>query len=197
MPYPRRLLSTGEEVVSEFHPHWASLIRPTLAIVGLVVVGVLLGAFVDAVDMWVGVLGGFVLGIIVTMPKWVKWKTTWFVITTERLIVRTGLFTRTGKEIPLEVINDVAFGQTIGERVFRSGDLLIESAGEHGQSRFTDIPDPEGVQALIYKVREERTLLLRGSASVASELETLARLRSEGVLTDEEFEQQKARLLGG
>ncbi len=196
MPYPRRFLSTGEEVVSEFHPHWASLIRPTLAIVGLVVVGVLLGAFVDTVDMWAGVLGGLVLGIIVTMPRWVKWKTTWFVITTERLIVRTGLFTRTGKEIPLEVINDVAFGQTIGERIFRSGDLLVESAGEHGQSRFTDIPDPEGVQALIYKVREERTLLLRGNTSVGSELETLARLRGEGVITDEEFEQQKARLLG-
>ena len=106
--------------------------------------------------------------------------------------MRTGLFNRTGKEIPLEVINDVAFGQTIGERIFRSGDLLIESAGEHGQSRFTDIPDPEGVQALIYQ-----TLVLRGGPSLGNELETLARLHSEGVLTDEEFAQQKARLLGG
>lgn len=197
MPYSRRLLSSGEDVVSEFHPHWASLIQPTVVIVALLVVGILVGAFIDAVDMWVGVVGGLVLGLIVSMPRWVRWKTTWFVITTERLIVRTGLFNRTGKEIPLEVINDVTFGQTFRERIFKSGDLLIESAGEHGQSRFTDIPDPEGVQALIYKVREERTLLLRGGTSMGTELETLARLHGEGVLTDEEFAQQKARLLGG
>ncbi len=197
MPYSRRLLSSGEEVVSEFHPHWAILIQPSAVMLGLLVVGVLLGTFVEAVDTWVGVVGGLVLGLIVTMRTWVRWRTTWFVITTERLIVRTGLFNRTGKEIPLEVINDVAFGQTIGERIFRSGDLLIESAGEHGQSRFTDIPDPEGVQALIYQTREERTLVLRGGPSLGNELETLARLHSEGVLTDEEFAQQKARLLGG
>ncbi len=196
MPYPRRFLSPGEDVVSEFHPHWASLIRPTLVVLAVIVGGVLLSAFVDGVATWAGVVGGFVLGFALTAPRWVKWKTTWFVVTTERLITRTGLFTRTGKEIPLEVINDVAFSQTFGERIFGSGDLLIESAGEHGQSRFTDIPDPEGVQSLVYRVREERTLLLRGGGSIGAELETLSRLRAEGVLTDEEFTQQKARLLG-
>lgn len=196
MPYPRRLLSTDEQIVSEFHPHWVTLIKPSVVMVVLIVAGVLLGAFVDGVEMWIAVVGAILLGLLVTIPAWVRWKTTWFVVTTERLITRRGLFTRAGKEIPLEVINDVAFDQRIGERIFRSGDLLIESAGEHGQSRFTDIPDPEGVQALVYRVREERTLLLRGNSSLGSELETLARLRSDGVITEEEFNQQKARLLG-
>lgn len=196
MPYPRRLLSTDEQIVREFHPHWVTLVKASLLMVVLIVAGVLLGAFVDGVEMWVAVVGALILGLLVTIPAWVRWKTTWFVVTTERLITRRGLFTRTGKEIPLEVINDVAFNQKFGERIFRSGDLLIESAGEHGQSRFTDIPDPEGVQSLIYRVREDRTLLLRRDSSVGSELETLARLRSDGVITEEEFAEQKARLLG-
>jgi membrane protein YdbS with pleckstrin-like domain len=199
MPYPRRFLSSGEEIAREFHPHWIRLITPVAVELALIALGVLVAVFVDAIDLWIGVVAGLVLGVGVTIPAWVRWKTTWFVVTSERIITRSGLFNRTGKEIPLEVINDVAFAQTFFERLFRSGDLLIESAGEQGQSRFTDIPDPEGVQADIYSLREERTVLLRGGGgqSVGQELETLARLRAEGVLTDEEFAAQKDRLLGG
>lgn len=199
MPYPRRLLSSGEDIVREFHPHWIRLVTPVAVELALIALGVLVAVFVDAVEMWISVVAGIVLGILVTIPAWVRWKTTWFVVTNERIITRAGLFNRSGKEIPLEVINDVAFGQTFFERLFKSGDLLIESAGEQGQSRFTDIPDPEGVQADIYKLREERTVLLRGGGgqSIGQELETLSRLHKEGVLTDEEFQAQKNRLLGG
>jgi hypothetical protein len=95
------------------------------------------------------------------------------------------------------MINNVAFGQSLFERAVRSGDLVIESAGEGGQTRYRDIPNPERLQSLIYQVRERRIIALRGSgASVASELETLARLRDRGDLSAEEFESQKRKLLG-
>ena len=121
---------------------------------------------------------------------------THYVITNERLIVRRGFIARQGKEIPLEVINDVAFSQTVIERVLRSGDLLIESAGEQGQSRYSDIPDPEGVQSLIYQMREARTLNLQGKATAVEQLEILAKLHRDGVLTDEELVEKKQKLLG-
>ena len=199
MPYPRRFLSKGEQIVREFHPHWIRLITPIVIEFLIIAAGVLVAVFVDAIENWIAIVAGIVVAVIVGTPPWTSWLTTWVVVTNERIITRSGLFNRTGKEIPLEVINDVAFSQTFFERLFRSGDLLIESAGEQGQSRFTDIPDPEGVQADIYRLREERTVLLRGGGgqSVGQELETLARLHSEGVLTDEEFAAQKDRLLGG
>ncbi len=83
------------------------------------------------------------------------------------------------------------------ERLLRSGDLLIESAGEQGQSRYADIPDPERVQALIYRVREDRALALQGGTSAAEQLEILGRLLRDGLLTEDEFEQKKRQLLGG
>jgi hypothetical protein len=78
-----------------------------------------------------------------------------------------------------------------------SGDLLIESAGEHGQSRFTDIPRPEDVQSQIYQLREKRTVSLEGGnqGGAAGQLESLARLHRDGVLTDEEFAAKKQKLL--
>jgi uncharacterized membrane protein YdbT with pleckstrin-like domain len=83
-----------------------------------------------------------------------RWATTHFVLTTERLIFRTGVVAKFGREIPLERINDVTFSQSLFERMIGAGDLLLESAGEHGQSRFSNIRDPEAVQLEIYRQME-------------------------------------------
>ncbi len=196
MGYPRRLLSPGEEVIREFRPHWQFLVVPLLVTVGAVAAGVGVAVFAEGTvrNVLFAVVGA--LWLILVVRRVLEWLTTQYVITNERVIFRAGILARRGKEIPLEVINDVSFQQSFFERIVGSGDLLIESAGEMGQSRYTDIPHPEELQSLIYQVRETRTIALSGASSTATELETLARLRDQGVLTDEEFEKQKRRLLG-
>ncbi|MDX1448170.1 MAG: PH domain-containing protein [Acidimicrobiia bacterium] len=200
MGYPERLLSPGEEVVAAFRPHWQFLAFPAalgLAAVALAVVAVVT---VDGGAGWLIVAGLVAVWLLLSVKRVADWLTTSYVITNERVVRRSGVFSRSGVEIPLESITNVAFSQTLVERIVRSGDLVIESAGETGQSRYSDIPDPEGLQSLIYQQREARTRSLRTESgtgnSVASELERLADLRDRGVLTDEEFERQKQRLLG-
>jgi uncharacterized membrane protein YdbT with pleckstrin-like domain len=171
-----------------------------------ILVGVLIVLVLINVDFdWAGWLVGAILLVwfIVVVTEFVRWWTTQHVITNERVIHRAGLISKQGKEIPLEVINDVAFHQGVIERMFGSGDLLIESAGTHGQSRYTDIPRPEEIQKTIYEAREVRMGSMRGggpapaAATTAEQLDTLSRLHDEGKLTDEEFQAQKAKLLGG
>ena len=205
MAYPKRLLSPDEEIIREFRPHWRAILMP-ISLTVLAIVALIVAVSVDVEWLATGdrrlwaVLAILASWALVTWPTLIKWWFTGYVITTERLVVRTGVFSRAGKEIPLEVINDVAFSQKFVERWFRSGDLLVESAGEQGQSRFHDIPDPEGLQSLIYKQREDRTRELRGTREIegrdpTEQLESLARLHSEGVITTEEFESSKKKLL--
>lgn len=202
MGYPQRLLSEGEEIVAEFRPHWFRIVKEILLLVGAVVVIGLLVA--QGANVWI-TLAVIVVALAVAARGLIRWLTTQHVITDERLIYREGWIAKRGKEIPLEVINDVAFSQNILERILGTGDLLIESAGTHGQSRYRDIPNPEEIQTLIYKVREERIRALGSNQTVtapvvestASQLEKLARLHDQGKLTDEEFEREKAKLLGG
>ena len=156
MKYPDRLLSSEEEVAAAFRPHWMAIVLPALISVLSVAAIIAVAVSVDAPEVWYAVGGIVLLWLIIALPQWIKWWFTHYVVTNERLIVRRGFIARQGKEMPLEVINDVAFSQTVIERLLRSGDLLIESAGEQGQSRYSDIPDPEGVQSLIYKMREAR-----------------------------------------
>ena len=131
--------------------------------------------------------------------RWLAWRTTHFVITSDRLIARKGIIAKSGIEIPLERVNNVSFNQSIFERVIKAGDLLIESGGEDGQQRFTDILRPDEVQNLIHLQMEENQRRTFTPAAqpidVAGQLEKLEALRDRGTITEAEFESQKRRLL--
>ncbi len=199
MKYPKRLLSTDEEVVKQFRPHWQVLIAPVATTLVLAAGVVYVFVSLETNVAWLVTALIVVVWLLLNTHRLLTWLTTQYVITNERVVFRAGILARRGKEIPLEVINDVAFSQTILERILRSGDLLIESAGELGQSRYSDIPHPEVMQSLIYTLRETRILALRGvgGGSVATEIEALSDLKDRGIITAEQFELRKKKLLDG
>jgi uncharacterized membrane protein YdbT with pleckstrin-like domain len=134
----------------------------------------------------------------------VRFLTSHFVVTSDRVIHRQGWIAKSSMEIPLEAVNDVRFQQGVFERVIGAGDLIIESAGERGRQVFEDIREPEHVQKTIYEQGERNQLRMyhgrsagASAPSATTELERLADLRARGVLTEEEFQAQKRRILGG
>jgi len=150
------------------------------------------------------VIGYLGMAAIIVSSAWVlvqliKWRTTYFVVTSHRLIYRQGVVSRDGVEIPLERVNNVNFGQSVLERMLGVGDLLIESGGKDGQQTFTDIAQPERVQNIIHSTIQARGIsrseATPGSMSIAGELERLEALRDRGSITDDEFLEQKRRLL--
>lgn len=203
MAFPRRLLADGEQLVLDLRPHWIALVPP-VAVTALIVAGVV-ALFMFIPDdwptwtRWLVVLLAMAAFVAYPARKFVAWVTSHFVVTTDRLIHRSGWFAKQSMEIPLENINDVRFAQTVFERLIGAGDLRIESAGEFGQQRFADIRDPEHVQKVVYEVGEENQrrmmAVARPRQSIADELDKLDRLRDEGVISEEEFRAQKDRLL--
>jgi len=204
MAFPKRLLAQGERLILDLRPHWIALVLPIGATI-LIVAGVIvaLAYLPDSWPDWVTwliVAAGVVLLIAYPIRRFVAWITSHFVVTTDRLVHRSGWFAKRSMEIPLENINDVRFSQTVFERMIQAGDLVIESAGTHGQEVFSDIRNPEHVQKIVYETSEENQRRMhaagRSEPSVADELAKLDRLRDEGVLSALEFEAQKRRLLG-
>jgi uncharacterized membrane protein YdbT with pleckstrin-like domain len=202
VPFPRKLLTEGEEIVLDLRPHWISLLKPvfwTVAIgslTGLIYVKIGGESSTKQVLQWVVIGIAFVLWIPLALAPAIRWRFTLFVLTNERVITRSGVIAKHSKEIPLETINDVTFAQSIIERMIGAGDLTIESAGESGQNRFTDIRKPESVQLEVYRAAEARKGLGRpGGPSLADELAKLADLRDKNVLTEEEFQARKRKLL--
>jgi uncharacterized membrane protein YdbT with pleckstrin-like domain len=204
MAFPSRLLNDNETVSVDLHPHWWYLAAPSIAIILAIAAGVATLVATEVDSTWRTAAGWATIVAIVASSCWLlsrygRWLTTHFVITNRRVIFRTGLLTKRGTEIPIDRVNTVYFHQSIWERVLGVGDLLIESGGETGQQRFTDIRQPDRVQRVLHAEMEARELRGRGPdgvVDVAGQLEKLESLLLRGTITADEFERQKRRLLG-
>jgi len=216
MAFPQNYLHDGEDLILNLKPHWWTFARPVAATIGALVVMVLLFVVDVTILDWLGILVLLVaLGNLAVVYG--KWATTYFVLSSERLIFRTGVLSKTGVEIPLDRVNNVNFRQSLFERMIGAGDLLIESAGESGQSRFSDVRKPDAVQNEIYRQGESQRSRAAGQASaisrvqddrederpaggaagasIAQQIEELDELRKKGLVTEDEFEAKRRELL--
>ncbi|MGH3874479.1 MAG: PH domain-containing protein [Pseudonocardiaceae bacterium] len=154
MPYPEDLLLGDERVVLHKHPHWKMLVLPVIFFLVLVGLCGYLAALVVGQPWelygWIalGGLGGIAVVWLTVVPL-LRWRTTHFVLTTRRVLVREGILTRTGIDIPISRINSVQFRHTIIERILGCGTLIIESASDE-PLEFDDIPQVERVHSLLY-----------------------------------------------
>ena len=89
--------------------------------------------------------------------RYARWATTNFVLTTERLVLRAGVLAKSGREIPLERVNDISYHQGLFERLIGAGSLVVESAGERGQETLRHVPAPERLQREIYRQMRDRS----------------------------------------
>jgi len=205
MGYPRKLLNPGEEISFDLHPHWwffASLgVWAVIIVAAGVIAPIVLKGHARTYTLY-GVGTAALLWVIAFLVRYAEWRTTHFVLTTDRLIVRSGVLGKQGREIPLERINDLSYQQSLFERIVGAGDLMIESAGERGQDTFPRIPHPDRAQQKIYSEMEANRQRVSGvhvdqaQPSIPDQIAQLAKLRDQGLVTDAEFQAKKADLLG-
>ena len=159
MGFPDDSLTNDEHVVLHLHPHWKAMITPTFWTV------VTLGGIITAADHAAGrggsnvllvIIGGVAVALFLWLAFWpfLVWRSTHFVFTNERVLLREGVFNRHQRDIPLTRVNDVSSNQTLLDRVLGCGDLTVESAGERGQSILNDIPRVVQVQKVVYELVE-------------------------------------------
>lgn len=155
MPYPKNLLSDGEVIVHDLRPHWRALIVPALLFFVMLFVGFFLLARIDNSQARMVIVGGMVLfGLWFDLKPFLDWWTTNYVLTDRRIIIRSGLFVRRGRDMPLSRVNDVSFIHSPLERLLNSGTLYVESAGTNGQLVIRDVPNVEQIQSEVSRLRE-------------------------------------------
>lgn len=151
MPFPTRLLASNEEVVLEVHPHWCYLGWPLVSTGAAVAISVALVVAVPSAPVQlvyvllalVGVCALWLLG------RFLRRATTTIVVTTARVVRRSGVLSRTSLEIRLERINELSCHQSVGGRVLGSGEVMVEVGGETGVVVFDHVPQPQVVQSVM------------------------------------------------
>lgn len=195
-----------EDVLLEARPHWCQLAPVTAGGTGLLLACVAGFLFWRGAPVWFAwvLLAGVVGAVALIGGKVLAWRATGLLITTTRVVHRSGLLRRVGREIPVTRVQDVTYSQGLVGRVFGVGSVTVESAGASPAEAFQKVRRPAEVQRILNRAVEGAVRggsgSKRGGAGQAgldlvAQIDRLDGLRRRGVVTDAEFEAKKAELL--
>lgn len=169
MAYPTKLLAPDETIKFETKPHWRALFVPIIVmLVTVFVMTALLTWIVSNISgweflRWIVIAGGVLILVLWAVVPFLRWLTTEYVFTDRRIIVRSGIITRQGKDMPLAKVNNVSFFVPAMGRLLNYGELVIQSAGENDGLTVRDVPDVEDIQRQVYEYIEADEKRRRGN----------------------------------
>jgi Bacterial PH domain len=147
-----KYLLPNEEQIATVRRHPAILIVPTVQAVGGLLVAVVLSATVlhnNKVLLWVVWLAWVAL-LLRMIWFAVNWAVDYFVVTSERMLLTSGLLSRKVAMMPLTKVTDMSFRRSFGGRLLGYGEFIVESAGQDQAFRVVDhIPYPEQLYLLV------------------------------------------------
>jgi uncharacterized membrane protein YdbT with pleckstrin-like domain len=158
-----KYLLPHERQVITVRQHPAVLIKPILwVLLGLAVAGFLSNfseVNSNAIVLWViwGAWAGLVVWLAV---KVFEWSVNYFVVTSQRMLLATGIVTRKVNMMPLGKVTDMSFQRSTMGRILGYGEFILESAGQDAALRIVDhLPYPEQlyleVCGLIFKGKDD------------------------------------------
>ena len=203
----RTKLKNGEEVAVVIRPHWLVLGWAGLFSVFGILCGTILANFGFILGLLIPLIPLLYLGYLVVLRNNNIW-----VVTNLRVIDESGFFSHNSKESPLDKINNVTYDQSIWGRIFGFGNVQIQTAAEIGATTYFMVERPKILQDRITHMQEEykrsqilfqaRELAKAVSAGqpqtktdVADEVEKLFALKQKGILSEEEYQQRKRKIL--
>jgi uncharacterized membrane protein YdbT with pleckstrin-like domain len=141
-----RYLLPNEQQVITVRRHPAVLIGPSvLALAGLLAAGVLTATVLHGnkpliTAIWLAWLVLFARMIW----KAINWAVDFFVVTSHRILLTSGVLTRKVAMMPLTKVTDMSFQRSFAGRLLGFGEFIVESAGQDQALRNIDhIPYPE------------------------------------------------------
>ena len=152
MALSSKLLSKDETEILHMHEHIKRLI-PNFALSALLIAAAIAGfVFLPAgwrtastVAILVLLLAGLLVGMFWPSRKWV---TATYTITNRRSSTRAGIFTKTGHDIPLSRISNVAYEHDLIDRLFGAGTLELQTSADD-PLYLTDVPNAERVHVML------------------------------------------------
>jgi len=147
-----KYLLPREERVATVRRHPAVLLVPSAqAVGGLLAAFILSATLLRGHTALIWIVWGL-WGLLMARLIWeaVNWAVDYFVITSERILLTSGVFTRSVAMMPLSKVTDMSFHRTFAGRLLGYGEFVVESAGQDQALRSIDhIPYPEQLYRVV------------------------------------------------
>jgi uncharacterized membrane protein YdbT with pleckstrin-like domain len=190
-----KYLLPREVRVATVRRHPAVLLGPSAQAVGGLLAAAVLSATVLRGQTVLETIAWVGWGVLMARLIWnvVNWAVDYFVITSDRILLTSGVFTRSVNMMPLSKVTDMSFHRSFAGRMLGYGDFVVESAGQDQALRKIDhIPYPEQLYLVvcgrIFKDAAEQEQAFEGADEVAAQAEAQAEYEDQAGYTTEEFE---------
>jgi len=194
-------LKKNEEIILTVKKHWFSLIPPIFGSILIFLFGTML----------IGIFS-FIPAILWLIYKILERKSNIWIVTSLRVIDEYGVFSLNSKETPLDKINNVSYIKSFLGRIFGFGNVAIQSAAESGATTHMIVERPKILKDTITEYQEiykENNLRLQSesfanisknqnnvsNSNINEEIEKLHNLKEKGIITEQEFELGKNKIL--
>lgn len=206
--YIESLLGENEQILLVSRQHWFNLIGSILLeiiiiILLMVITAVAASAFFESAGIIAAIGAILMLFPLATMVRDIlNWMNLQYIVTSRRVVQVNGVINKNVIDSSLEKVNDVHMSQSAMGRLFNYGDVEILTASELGVNLFRRIQDPIRFKTTMLNAKENmetdsdgRAVRVKSSEDIPALIASLERLRQEGILTEEEFDQKKKDLL--
>jgi membrane protein YdbS with pleckstrin-like domain len=151
VPLPRRFLNEDEDLLVELRPHWIFFAGPLAAAVGALAVMIAILVAVPSLPNWLAdVLWALTaIPVLWLLGRLLRWRLYALVLTTTRILVRRGVFSRNIVQIRLQRITELNLSQKLWERALATGRLIIDVQGEDDSVVLHFVRKPAIVQRVI------------------------------------------------
>jgi uncharacterized membrane protein YdbT with pleckstrin-like domain len=214
--YLQSLLGEREKIILVTRHHWFVLARSIILEVFLILVIFAL-TIIGTIALQPNPPFGYIIPmigfIILLIPiatgtrDFLIWTHHLYIITNLRVMQISGIFNKSIIDSSLDKVNDIKMDQSALGRMFGYGDIEILTASELGVNLFKKIDNPIKFKSALINAKAylEHAGEMAAAAAPAPVSETkaeiptmiskLADLRTQGVLTEDEFQQKKSELL--
>jgi uncharacterized membrane protein YdbT with pleckstrin-like domain len=204
----RTKLKNGEEIMLLTKKHWLPILIYPICLMIVATVLAFKVAFLNRYFSYLVLSTVFFLLYKILERNYNTW-----IVSNLRVIEETGIFTRITMECPLDKINNVSYSQNIWGRIFGFGNVVIQTAAQHGATVYYNVEHPQLLKETITTMQEEfrksgwkeQTLAMANlfshenkntaSISAGSEIEKLFELKQKGILTETEYNSLKYKIL--
>ena len=159
-------LLPGENLILKDHPHWVVLIKS----IWLPIVAVILVVIADFTILETNyntwnlplhfrtylTLAVIALALLWLIVVWIRWQSTTYTLTDQRIKIETGVFGRQEKVIPIDRVQDCTTRMWVMGRMLGYGRVEIAAAGAQGAEVLNHLPNPGTFRDQVFMQSEKR-----------------------------------------
>ncbi len=153
-------LLPGENLILKDHPHWIVVVKSLVVPIILLIVAAVIDITVTNsgianFQLFVGLAAVAIAGLWLIVV-WIRWQSTSYTLTDQRIKIETGVFGRQSKMIPIDRVQDCTTKQSLIGRMLGYGRVEVDAAGAQGAEVLDHLPNPGVFRDQVFVQSERR-----------------------------------------